>query len=52
MLGRQLWLVDGAKGRKGRGGPQGFWKEFCFCWWPFVPGEEKQAAGHRVLHSV
>lgn len=52
MLGRQLWLVDGAKGRKGRGGPQGFWKEFCFCWWPFVPGEEKKAAGHRVLHSV
>lgn len=24
------------------------WEEQCICWWPFVPGEEKKAALHRV----
>lgn len=49
MLGRQLWLVQEAKGR---GGPGGCWEGYCFCWWPFVPGEEKKAACHRVPHSA
>lgn len=30
---------------------EGFWEGHCFCWWPFVLGEEKKAAPHRVPHS-
>lgn len=27
------------------------WERQCICWWPFVPGEEKEAALHREACS-